>query len=110
MIRYFEKMGVITPSHRTSAGYRLFGRHHVEELRFVREMQDIGLPAKLIRALREITISKIPVCEKKDAIAKLFQEHQKHIEKKSKHLAELQARLEAAAPGFVNRVLEGIAG
>jgi MerR family transcriptional regulator, copper efflux regulator len=109
MIRYFEKLGVITPSHRTETGYRLFGHHHVEELRFVREMQDLGFPAKLIKTLREVKSSTIPILEKREAISQIFQEHTRRIEEKTKQLIELQVRLKAAAPDFVDRVLEHVA-
>lgn len=107
MIRHFEKMGVITPTTRTAAGYRLFGPHHVEELRFVREMQDLGFYGREIKSLREIKLSQKTSAEKIEAINEVFQDHVKYVEDKALHFTRLKQRLDVAATGFVDQVLRG---
>ncbi len=105
MIRHFEKLGVMTPSTRTAAGYRLFEPHHVEELRFAREMQDLGFYAREIKALREIKLSNNSMGEKREAINKVFQDHAKYVEDKATYFANLKERLGVAAENFIDRVL-----
>lgn len=105
MIRHFEKMGVITPTTRTAAGYRLFGPYHIEELRFVREMQDLGFYGREIKALREIKLSDRAMVEKREAINKVFRDHVKYVEDKAAHFTNLKARLGAVAEDFAGRVL-----
>lgn len=106
MIRYFEKAEVISPSLRTPAGYRLFGTHHVEELQFVRVMQDLGFHARQIKLLRHIKSSNRPLPEKCEAIKKILKEHMNYVEKKMASQRALHERLQEAAPRFVDLVLE----
>lgn len=105
MIRYFEKLGVISPSTRTASGYRLFGPQHVIELQFVRQMQDLGFYAEQIRALRELKSSEATLAERREAIGKLFQDHTKHVEEKAAYFNDLDRRLKAVASDFVDRIL-----
>ncbi len=105
MIRYFEKTGTITPSTRNSAGYRLFGASQVRELRFVRKMQNLGLHAKHIKTLREITMSDLPDSAKKARIQKVFEEHARHVDGKIAHFMRLKTQLDDAAADFVDSVL-----
>ncbi|MCL5958680.1 MAG: MerR family transcriptional regulator [Chloroflexi bacterium] len=105
MIRYFEKAGAISPSARNPAGYRIFGVQHVRELRFVREMQNLGFHAQQINKLREIRLSDLPESEKGEKIRKVFEDHVRYVERKIAHFTGLKTRLEAASPDFVDLVL-----
>lgn len=106
MIRYFEKVGVISSSLRTPAGYRLFHVHHVEELQFVRAMQNLGFHARQIKLIREIKSSHRPLGEKREALVEIFADHMKYVEKKVASLQALHQRLREAAAGFVDLALE----
>lgn len=106
MIRYFEKAGVISPSKRTQAGYRIFGTQQIRDLRFVRQMQNLGFHARQIKTLREIRLSDLPDSEKRDRVRKVFEEHARHVERKMAHFKALKNRLDEAASDFVDLVLE----
>lgn len=105
MIRYFEKAGVIDPSTRTPAGYRMFGIVQISDLRFVRQMQSLGFHTRQIKTLREIRLSDLPASEKRERVRKVFEEHARHVERKIAHFTGLKTRLDEAAGDFVDLVL-----
>jgi MerR family transcriptional regulator, thiopeptide resistance regulator len=48
---YYERMGLLRPSGRSSSGYRLYGQAEVERLRALRIYRDAGVPISEIRQL-----------------------------------------------------------
>ncbi|MBA2443160.1 MAG: MerR family DNA-binding transcriptional regulator [Rubrobacter sp.] len=50
-LRYYEEIGLISPSGRTEAGYRIYGRRELEQIEFVRRAKLMGLSLEQIRAL-----------------------------------------------------------
>lgn len=48
---HYEALGLLRPSHRSSAGYRLYGAAEVERLRAIRRLRDAGLPLAAIAQL-----------------------------------------------------------
>jgi Cu(I)-responsive transcriptional regulator len=51
MIRYYESSGLIPAARRTYSGYRDYGPHDVQTLRFVRRARDLGFSVERIRDL-----------------------------------------------------------
>ncbi len=41
-IRYYERLGLLSPAARSRAGYRRYSETAIEELRFVRKAQALG--------------------------------------------------------------------
>lgn len=50
-LRYYEDIGLISPSGRTEAGYRLYGRRELQQIEFIRRAKLMGLSLEQIRAL-----------------------------------------------------------
>lgn len=50
-VRYYVDRGLIRPSRRTQAGYRLFGENAVRQLRFLRRLQGLGLTLRELQQL-----------------------------------------------------------
>ncbi len=51
MIRYYERIGLITPPERNGSGYRTYAETDVASLRFIRQARDLGFPLANIREL-----------------------------------------------------------
>lgn len=50
-IRYYEDIGLVTPSGRTRGNQRRYDREGLRRLGFIRHARDLGLPLESIRAL-----------------------------------------------------------
>lgn len=50
-LRFYEREGLIRPTERSKAGYRLYAANAVEQLRFIRAGQAIGFALDDIKAL-----------------------------------------------------------
>lgn len=53
-LRYYEREGLLSPSERSRAGYRLYDDGAVERLEFIRAAQAVGFTLSDIRALLEL--------------------------------------------------------
>ena len=43
-LHHYDQIGLLTPSERTQAGYRLYGERDVERLYEIRALRDLGIP------------------------------------------------------------------
>lgn len=62
-IRYYEKSGLITPPERTASGYRTFPYAEVDRVRFIRDVQRLGVPLREIRDLLAVRDTGDCPCE-----------------------------------------------
>ena len=61
-LRYYEREGVITPPRRSANGYRDYPESALEEIRFIRLGQSVGLPLQVIRRAVPHIASPVPGC------------------------------------------------
>ncbi|CAN5666653.1 hypothetical protein BH20ACT11_BH20ACT11_03280 [soil metagenome] len=89
-LRYYEEIGLISPSGRTEAGYRLYGNRELEQIEFVRRAKLMGLsleqiqglvqtveegmPGEVFRRLEELLDRKLEETERKMEDLRAFRE------------------------------------
>jgi Cd(II)/Pb(II)-responsive transcriptional regulator len=90
-IRYYEKEGLLCKPARTAANYRVYTRHHLEDLTFVVFCRSIDISLDEIRVLLKLKHSPNESCEPiNDVIDGKLDE----IDQRITHLQELKAELQ----------------
>lgn len=79
-IRYYERIGVLPPPTRAANNYRIYGDGHLQRLRFVRRMRDLGFSLEEVRTLLRLIDGGDYSCDDVKDLA-------------TRHLEEVQARL-----------------
>ncbi|MGV9211946.1 MerR family transcriptional regulator [Micromonospora sp. RB23] len=59
-IRYYADSGIVPPTDRSSAGYRLFDAEAVARLELVRTLRDLGVD---LASIRRVVDREVPLCE-----------------------------------------------
>lgn len=52
-IRYYEQLRLIQPKARSHAGYRLYGSREIQQLRFIKNARELGIPLRKVATLVE---------------------------------------------------------
>ena len=68
-VRYYEEIGLLSPSRRTEGNQRRFSEHHLEQLTFIRHGRELGFSLDSLRELMELATSPGASCETADSIA-----------------------------------------
>ena len=68
-IRYYEKEGLLTPTTKTGAGYRLYNEDAVRRLRFIKQAQHCGFSLSEIRELLTLKNSNAACCKDVRSVA-----------------------------------------
>ena len=80
-IRYYERIGLMPPPHRTGSGYRAYRPAEVDRLRFITRSRDLGFSLEEIGSLLHLAENARLSCEEVDALAR-------------RHLEDVRARLQ----------------
>src|SRR5262249_42122032 len=62
-VRYYERMGLLRPSGRTSGNYRVYGEEALERVRFIRAAQATGFTREDITALLNLRDGTTAGCQ-----------------------------------------------
>ncbi len=89
-VRYYEKIGLLTPPARTLANYRDYGSEHLARLSFIRRARDLGFTLEAVRELLTLSDNKAQSCEAVDGIARV---HLTDIDRKVRDLKSLGLEL-----------------
>lgn len=92
-IRFYEKQGLLKRSARTEGGFRLFGSHAVQTLKFVRKAQELGFSLGEIRELLILQADHVPACSH---VKELLDQKLTAVEQKIEELQNLERSLKQA--------------
>ena len=90
-VRYYEKIGLLSPPARTSANYRTYGAEHLARLSFIRRARDLGFTIEVVRELLTLSDERAQSCEAVDGIARI---HLEEIDRKICDLTALRTELD----------------
>jgi DNA-binding transcriptional MerR regulator len=62
-VRYYERLGLLPPPHRTAAGYRVYSADAPERLRFIRQAQALGFTLAEIKEILRLRFAGQSPCE-----------------------------------------------
>ncbi len=84
-LRYYERIGLLPPTARTPAGYRLYSAKDTERLAFIRRAQTLGLSLTEIADILALRDGGTPPCRHVRSLAEL------RIAAIDRQMAELEA-------------------
>jgi DNA-binding transcriptional MerR regulator len=89
-VRYYEEVGLLPPSSRTSGGYRRYTDAAVHELRFIRKAQGLGFSLDEIRVILKLSRAGEAQCAE---VLTLARRHLKAVDDRIAHLQQFRAHL-----------------
>jgi DNA-binding transcriptional MerR regulator len=90
-IRYYESIGLIDPPDRSEGGQRLYDRHAIDRMGFIRHARDLGFPLEAIRELIALSSNEERSCAEIDEIAR---RHAADIRHRIRRLKALEREME----------------
>jgi DNA-binding transcriptional MerR regulator len=101
-IRYYERQGLLSPPRRSPSGYREYDQEVLDDLRFIKKAQALGLRLSDVREVLEISAGGRPPCEHVRATVsgRLAEVEERILELQALRctLKETLARLDRAPP------------
>jgi DNA-binding transcriptional MerR regulator len=92
-IRFYEKQGLLKRSIRTVGGFRLFGPHEIQALKFIRNAQYLGFSLQEVRELLDLQRDGVEACED---VRELVNQKLTSVRGKIDELRKLEGNLERA--------------
>ena len=94
-LRFYEREGLLSPPHRSDAGYRLYGESEAERVQFIRRAQAVGLTLDDIRELLSVQRLRTP-----GACRRVAERLKARIQVIDRRVAELNAFRRELAKGL----------
>lgn len=92
-LRYYEREGLVTPSHRTAGNYRVYGDADLARLRFIKAAQATGFTLEDVRVMLGLETGETLVCED---VEELLEQRLRDVTKRMKDLRHVQGVLRAS--------------
>lgn len=96
-IRYYERIGLLTPTARSEAGYRLYNDKSVDEVRFIRRAQALGFTLPEIAGLLSLSRTGVAPC---DEVVRLGRQHLAALDEKLARLTRFRGQLQTAVSSW----------
>ncbi len=92
-LRYYERIGLLSPEDRSSGNYRLYTQASLRQLRFIRAAQAIGFTLGQIKTLLSGDDARNPPCS---VVRELIEDRLADVEKRLKDLRHVRKVLSEA--------------
>ena len=89
-IRYYESIGLIQQARRTGAGYRVYGQHDIQTLRFIQRARGLGFSVQDVAGLLALWQDTRRASAQVKALA---EDHRAKIDRKIAELRGMRATL-----------------
>jgi MerR family mercuric resistance operon transcriptional regulator len=89
-VRYYEGQGLLAPTSRTEAGYRIFSPESVRRIRFIKRAQELGFS---LHEIKELLSLRIDAHTTQADIRKRTQAKIVDVEQKIRHLKAIHKTL-----------------
>ncbi|KUO97242.1 heavy metal-responsive transcriptional regulator [Ferroacidibacillus organovorans] len=86
-VRYYEKIGLLDPPHRTDARYRVYSEYDVERLRFILQAKHFGLSLDEIKEIIKLRTDGIVPCQH---VQNLVKRHLDDLDVRIKEMLEFR--------------------
>jgi MerR family transcriptional regulator, copper efflux regulator len=91
-LRYYERVGILTPKSRLESGYRIYDETAIQMIRFIKHAQELGFSLDEIQGLLGLRADKKSKCER---VQNRAVEHLMSVERKIKRLEAIQSALKS---------------
>jgi len=91
-IRFYEKRQLLPKAIRSAGGFRLYKTGDIEQLHFIRQMNELGFSLREIRELIELRTRKVAACE---SVRELLKGKLMGVRAKLQELQKLESELTA---------------
>ncbi len=93
VVRYYSRIGLLSPARHPDNGYKLFSRSDISRLRFIRQAQSLGCTLEDIAQILDTSAQgKSPCRRVRDILQRRVGENRQQLEE----LVQLQNRMEDA--------------
>ncbi|MBL8269766.1 Cd(II)/Pb(II)-responsive transcriptional regulator [Steroidobacter sp.] len=89
-IRYYEREGLLAKAGRSAGNYRLYEKHHLDALQFIRNCRTLDMTLEEIRALLSLRSDPSRACTD---VNRLLDEHIEHVRDRISELKKLDRTL-----------------
>ena len=86
-VRYYERVGLLPTTHRTPAGYRIYGPESADRLRFIRQAQALGFSLDEIKEILRLRYEGQSPCT---CVSKLLRQKLEKIEHEIRELVRFR--------------------
>lgn len=91
-LRFWEREGLLKPSGRTGANYRLYGPDALRRVRFIRVAQSVGFTLRDVRSLLELSEGRTARCA---SVRKVMEKRLLEVEHRIEELRRFHDTLDA---------------
>ncbi len=95
-LRYYEELGLLSPSHRSQGGFRYYRRTDVNRVNMIRDLQELGLQLEKIRELISVRAEGEPGNVFLARVRQALTEQERMLAERQRSIDEQRQRIQAA--------------